>query len=148
MPTGASSAPASAYAPLGGAVLIAVFSGHGEPFGDQNRTILSLQVLSGCNYGSNQTKFAPVAVRRANHWRACTSLSRRDLPQHHLAHPPRQHDKLGGGHAWHRALGGVFKVGSLAAAAPARRSPWHRLLNFCGATLSLFQCLAGTGTLD
>jgi hypothetical protein len=70
--------------------------------------------LSGCSHGSNQTKFAPIAVRRTNHRRAGTSLSRGDLPQHYLANAPRQYDKLGGGHAWHRSLGDVFEVGSLA----------------------------------
>src|SRR5262245_39437195 len=39
-------------------------------------------------HGSNQTSFTSTRVRRGNDWRACASLSRRDLPQYHLAHAP------------------------------------------------------------
>ena len=61
---------------------------------------------------------------------------------------PGQYDKLGGGHTWHRSLGNILQPGCLTAAAPPRGYSLHRLLDFRGAALPLFQRLARAGSLD
>ena len=95
----------------------------------------------------NQTSSAPTRVRCGNHWRACAPVSGRDLSQYDLADATGQYDELGGGHAGHRALGDVFEVGGLPAATPPCRRSFRCLLGFRGATLPLFQCLAGVSPL-
>ena len=82
------------------------------------------------------------------HWRACASLSGRDLSEHDLANAAGQYDQLGGGYTWHRSLGNIFQPGSLAAAAPPRGYSFHRILDFRGSALPLFQRLARAGSLD